>query len=212
MKILITTELYPPELGGSAVYSKTLKEMLPVRGFQVTVLPFSQVRKYTKILRHLMYFFLILREGRDVDIVYAQDPISVGFPSMCAAFLLHKKFVLKMVRDYAWEQAVQRFGFLGTPEEFQSAKVPLGVDVLRHLERLVARSARIVVVPSKYLGTLVHLWGVSPKKVKLVYSGVEHLGDTGNKMVLRGLIHFHGSLLISVGRLVPWEGVRGFPI
>lgn len=206
MKILITTGVYPPEIGGSAMYSKYLNELLPTHGFKVTVLPFSQVRKHIKIFRHFVYFFLILREARDVDIVYAQDPIAVGISSMCAAFLLRKKFVLKVVGDYAWEQATERFGFFGSLEEFQSAKVHIRVNVLRYLERVVARSARIVVVPSKYLGTLMRSWGVSQKKVKLVYNGLEHLGDTGNKMVLRGLIHFHGSLLISVGRLVPWKG------
>jgi len=209
MRVLITTGLYPPEIGGPATYSKCLAENLPAEEIEVSVLPFSRVRKFPKIIRHIVYFFLVLREGWDADIIYAQDPISVGLPSMCAAFLLWKPFVLKVVGDYAWEQATQWAGFAGTPEDFQNAKVHFVAGVLRHFERLVAKSAHFVVVPSKYLGKLVRAWGVPQKKVRVIYDGIESLGDTGNKMVLRGLIHFHGALLISVGRLVPWKGFMG---
>ncbi|OGG43072.1 hypothetical protein A2841_01490 [Candidatus Kaiserbacteria bacterium RIFCSPHIGHO2_01_FULL_48_10] len=206
MKILIATGLYPPEIGGPATYSQCLEELLPLHGRAVSVLPFSRVRKFPKIIRHIVYFFLILREGWHSDVIYAQDPISVGIPSMCAAFLMRKTFLLKIVGDYAWEQATQRFAFSGTPEDFQTATVHPVARLLRALERLVARRAKAVIVPSKYLGKIVRLWGVPQKKLQVIYNGIESLGETGNKMVLRGLINFHGKLLISVGRLVPWKG------
>jgi glycosyltransferase involved in cell wall biosynthesis len=183
--------------------------MMPGKGISVSVLPFRRVRKYWKMFRHLAYFFLVLREGMKADVIYAQDPISVGLPSAIAAFFLRKPFLLKVVGDYAWEQASQRFGYGRTPDSFQEADVSFFARALRTLERWVAARARAVIVPSKYLGTLVRAWGIPKQKIKVILNGVEDFGDTGNKQVLRGLIKFHGKLLISAGRLVPWKGFAG---
>ncbi len=206
MKVLIATGLYPPEIGGPATYSRKLEKALPGYAIEPTILPFSKVRRLPKLLRHIAYFFLVLDKARGVDIVYAQDPMSVGVPAILAASLLRKTFLLKVVGDYAWEQATQRFGFSGTIESFQHATLPLIPKTFRAIERAVARRAARVVVPSKYLGKIVATWGVSNKNISVIYNGIEELGDTGNKPVLRGLIRFHGKLIVSVGRLVPWKG------
>ncbi|MBV9349567.1 MAG: glycosyltransferase family 4 protein [Patescibacteria group bacterium] len=208
MRVLIATGLYPPEIGGPATYSSTLKRELPKRGIDITVLPFRRVRHLPKLIRHMAYFFLVVREGKTADLIYAMDPVSVGLPAYFGALVLGKKFILKMVGDYAWEQAAQRFGFRGILEEFQHAKVAFVPSVLRSIERMVARRALHVVVPSRYLGKVVHEWGVPKEKITVIYNGMEPLEDTGNKPVLRGLLKFHGKLLISVGRLVPWKGFK----
>ncbi|TAJ14091.1 glycosyltransferase family 1 protein [Patescibacteria group bacterium] len=206
MRILIATGVYPPEIGGPATYTKKLENALPALGFEVSVLPFSKVKKLPKFIRHVAYFFLIIRESRNVDLVYAQDPISVGVPVTLASFLTRKKFVLKVVGDYAWEQSRQRFGYTDTLESFQHATLTLFPKALRWIERWVAKRALRVVVPSKYLGKIVVMWGIPNKKVSVIYNGIESLGDVGNKPVLRGLIKFHGKLIVSIGRLVPWKG------
>lgn len=206
MKVLIATGLYPPEIGGPATYSRKLENALPGRGIEVIILPFSKARRFPKLIRHVLYFFMVLDKGRAADIIYAQDPMSVGVPAMLAALLLRKTFLLKVVGDYAWEQATQRFGFSGTLESFQHATLPLVPKIFRIVERAVARRAARVVVPSKYLGRIVGAWGVPQKNISVIYNGIEELGDTGNKPVLRGLIRFHGKLIVSVGRLVPWKG------
>lgn len=206
VKVLIATGLYPPEIGGPATYSRKLEKALPDHGIEVVILPFSKVRRLPRIVRHVVYFFLVLKEGRSVDVIYAQDPVSVGLPTMAAVFFLKKPFVLKVVGDYAWEQSVQRFGFSGTLEEFQYATLPFIPKVIRAVERFVARRADRVVVPSKYLAKILSAWDLPHKKVTVIYNGIEDLGDTGNKPVLRGLLRFHGKLIVSVGRLVPWKG------
>jgi glycosyltransferase involved in cell wall biosynthesis len=208
MRVLIATGLYPPEVGGPATYSRVLETELPKHGIQVSVLPFSRVRHLPKVFRHVRYFFFVLKEGKHVDVIYAQDPVSVGLPALCAARFLKKKFLLKIVGDYAWEQAVQRSGFAGTLEEFQYAPLPFLPRALRFLERYVARHAARVVVPSKYLGKIVGQWGVQKKNISIIYNGMEELADAGNKPVLRGLVRFSGKLIVSIGRLVPWKGFR----
>ena len=79
-KVLIATGLYPPEIGGPATYTKLLETRLPEYGFEISVLPFSSVRHLPKIIRHAAYFLKCLSRARAADIVFAQDPVSVGLP------------------------------------------------------------------------------------------------------------------------------------
>lgn len=207
MRVLIATGLFPPEAGGPATYSKTLLDELPKRGFEVSVLPYREARRYPKLVRHVAYFFLLLSRALRFkpDVVYAQDPLSVGLPAALVALVLRKKFVLKVVGDYAWEQATQRFGYTETLESFQSAELSFVPELMRSLERWVAKRALKVVVPSKYLGRIVGQWGVSKKNIEVVYNGIE-AETVGLKQVIRGLLRFKGKLVMSTGRLVPWKG------
>lgn len=208
MRVLIATGLFPPEGGGPATYSKTLLDELPKRGFEVSVLPYREVRKFPKFLRHMAYFFMLVARAFRFkpDSIFAQDPFSVGLPSAVAAWCLRKKFLVKIVGDYAWEQATQRFGYTGTIEQFQSSKNGHPMSILMSaVERWVARRASRIIVPSKYLGRIVALWGIDKKKITVIYNGIE-TEDVGLKQVIRGLLKFKGKLVISVGRLVPWKG------
>lgn len=208
MRVLVATGLYPPEIGGPATYSRELEEGLPKRDIDVVVVPFSRVRKYWKGVAHLVYLWLLLRAGMDrprVTMIYAQDPVSVGLPAALAAMILRKKFVLKIVGDYAWEQAAQRASYTGTVEEFQTARVGFFIMFLRAIERWVARRATYVVVPSKYLAKIAGSWKLEPGSIKVIYNGVT-IPEIGLKQVIRGLLRFQGRLVVSVGRLVPWKG------
>lgn len=205
MKVLVATGVYPPEIGGPATYSRLLEGGLPMSGIDVEVVPFRLVSKYPKLIRHVVYWYHLMKRARSSDIIYAMDPMSVGVPAFLAAFVLRKKFLLKVVGDYAWEQARQRFGFQGTVEEFQSASVHPIARVFRVVERFIASRAVRVVVPSQYLSRIVHEWGVSHESITVIYNGVS-VGDVGVKETIRGVLHFEGKLIISVGRLVPWKG------
>jgi len=206
MRVFIATGVFPPEGGGPATYSKTLLDELPKRGFEVDVLPYRSVRGYPKFLRHTVYFFKLLRRSFKPDVIFAQDPVSVGFPAALVSKLTRKPFLLKIVGDYAWEQATARFSYTETLEHFQKDDtlfiVPL---VMRFVERWVARQAIKVIVPSRYLGRIVREWGIPKKKITVVYNGIE-AEQVGLKQVIRGLLKFKGKLVISVSRLVPWKG------
>lgn len=204
-RVLVATGLFPPEGGGPATYSKALADFLPGRGFEVDIAPFRTVRKFPKIIRHTVYFFKVLRRGMRADIIFAQDPVSVGVPAMVAALILRKKFVLKVVGDYAWEQSTQRFHYSGTIDAFQNDSLGLLAGILRAIERAVARRAVRVLVPSKYLGRIVSSWGVPKKNISVVYNGIAP-HQVGLKQVIRGLLRFRGELVMSSGRLVPWKG------
>jgi len=207
MKILIATGLYPPEVGGPATYSKILEDKLPKRGHKVFVLPFASVRHLPKVARHLAYFLKVLREGRTADVIYAQDPVSVGLPSMLAAKILRKKFILKVVGDYAWEQFQQKKGALFvTPEEFQTNKYDFATEVRRKIERTIAKNAKKIIVPSNYLKKIVMMWGAEEEKISVVYNAFTSKEVKESKEVLRARFKFNNPTILSSARLVPWKG------
>lgn len=195
MRILIATGVYPPESGGPATYTKLLEEKLPPLGFAVLVLPFRAVRHLPKALRHLAYFWKVLRSP--ADIIYAQDTVSVGFPAALAAIVRGKKFVVRVPGDYAWEQGVRRFGVKDDLKTFQYKKYGSMVETLRAVQKFVVRHATAVVVPSAYMKGIVEQWGVAPA---LHYNGidlsVEHIEPERPE----------GFLIVCFGRDVPWKG------
>lgn len=209
--VLVPTGLYPPEIGGPATYSKFLKDDLPRYGITVSVLPFREVRKYPVGLRHIIFCFQVFVHGRSADVIYAQDTFSVGIPSALAALFLGKKFLVRVPGDHVWEQGTRRFGYTLPLEEMPafSWKWHPAMVLMRVLQRWVITRADILVVPSRYMEKIVRGWGVPQEKIHRIYNGVEEFVETGNKEVLRGLLRFEGTLIISVGRLVPWKGFRG---
>ncbi|MFM2330805.1 MAG: hypothetical protein RLZZ26_312 [Candidatus Parcubacteria bacterium] len=201
MKLVIATPLYPPEMGGPATYAKLLAEGLPAKGIDVELVKFSDVRHLPKIVRHYAYYRRVLKAARDADVVIALDPVSVGLPTMKAAKKAGKKFVVKVVGDYAWEQGVQRFGITETLDEFvKTIHVPFAVRALRRIQTRVAQSATRVIVPGKYLKKVVETWGITPEKIDVIYNSIELL--TVPEMKERP----EGFLVVSSGRRVPWKG------
>ncbi len=208
MKILIATGIYPPQIGGPATYSKLLHDELPKHGFDVSICNFGDVLHYPKIIRHFIYFYRLLGAARYVDVVYAQDPVSVGFPALLASQVRGKKFVLKIVGDYAWEQSTQRFGVTERLDDFSttSSKYPFRVKFLKKIQKYVADCADNIVTPSNYLKQIISNWGVCSKKITVIYNGFDFKGLSSAKSVLRHKLGLTGTVIISAGRLVPWKG------
>src|SRR3989344_1553976 len=94
MKILICTGIYYPDIGGPATYSKLLFDELPKKGVFVEVLSFGEVRRLPKIIRHYAYYKRVKKIARNFDVIYVQDPVSVGLPTALACEKQNKKFVI----------------------------------------------------------------------------------------------------------------------
>ena len=207
LRLLIATPLYPPEPGGPATYAKLLEEGLPGRGIEVSVVKFSDVRGYVKVVRHVVYGWRLFRLARRHDLVLALDPVSVGLPAAVAALLSRTPFVVKVVGDYAWEQGRQRFGIRESLDEFvRTRRVPRSVAFLRFVQRWVAGRAKVVIVPSEYLKRIVQCWGVPEGKFAVVHNAVEF---TKGGKVPEEVAALPAPLVVSVGRLVPWKGMQG---
>ncbi|MBI2120142.1 MAG: glycosyltransferase family 4 protein [Parcubacteria group bacterium] len=209
MKILITTPLYPPDIGGPATYAKFLEDSLPKDDFSVRILSFCEVRRLPYIIRHIVYFFKVLSQGKHSDIIYALDPLGVGVPAGLAAKLLRKRFFMRIAGDRAWETAVQKWNVGDSLDDFsRSKKYPLAIRLLKHGQTFGAKLAEKIIVPSEYLKTIVSNWGVSKEKVHVIYNAFEPVIVEEGKEAAREDLSLSGTVLLSAGRLVSWKGFK----
>ena len=205
-RVLICTPLYSPEIGGPATYSKMLVDGILDRGILVRVVRFSSVRGLPKILRHIAYAWHVCLQSRYADSIYAQDPVSVGFGSAIAALITRKKFVMKIVGDYAWEQGVQRFGVSELLDDFLERSYGPPVELLRAIERFSARQASHIVVPSEYLKTVVVRWGIPEGKITVIANSFEIPLSIISYEDARLMLGLRDHVVVSAGRLVKWKG------
>ena len=206
MRLVIATPLYPPEAGGPATYAALLERVLPERGIEVSIVKFSEVRAYPKLIRHFLYYRRVLRALKQADAVLALDPVSVGLPARNAARRLGKPLYVKIVGDYAWEQGRQRFGVADTLDEFVRTKPRSSfVRMLQKIQTGVARSAQKVIVPSAYLKGVVAAWGVPEERIDVIHNAVT-VDEIGR--VPDAVAALHDPYVVTVARLVPWKGVE----
>ncbi len=217
LRIVIATGIFPPQSGGPATYSKLLADRLPRFGYQITVANFGSVLAWPKGIRHLLYVVKLFTAALGADIVYAQDPVSVGFPAYIVTRLLRKPLLLKIVGDYAWEQSTQRYGVAepldsfaarknGTSAPTSALRYPFAVRLLKKIQLRVALGAKQIIVPSHYLKRIVTSWGVPAEKIAVIYNGFEM---SFASIVPAKHLTLGPRAIVSVGRLVPWKGFDG---
>jgi len=215
-KILIATGIYPPDIGGPATYVKTLEAELPKFGFEIRVITYTDddsekdnviriKRQQHLALRYFKYFLAVYRMLPWADIVYLQGPVSEGLPAAIACMLRGKPYLLKVVGDYAWEQASQRFGVTDLLDNFQNHRYSWPVELMRYIEKKVTRRAELVITPSAYLKSIVEGWGVK-NKIEVIYNSVEDLSNNLTRTDYKKILNIQGDIIVSVGRLVPWKG------
>jgi glycosyltransferase involved in cell wall biosynthesis len=108
-KILIATPIYPPQIGGPALYAKNFEREFRASGHEVFVADFGQFLKYPSGIRHLFYFFRVFKDMSRSDIILALDSFSAGLPAALASFLLKKPLILRLEGDFLWEHYSCRF-------------------------------------------------------------------------------------------------------
>jgi len=221
MRILIASGIYPPDIGGPATYAKVIANALIEKGHKVKVISYGEKslqenskfqivrisRKWPKGIRYIIYFLKLFFLSRNTDLIFALNPVSVGFLVRIAAWILRKKYVVRIVGDNAWEKArVIRKTNLSI-NDFQKAKKPgLTIKILSRLQAKTCQKAKMVIVPSNFLAEIVSGWNVDRHKIKVVYNGVDFKPPDISKEEAREKIKISGDIVLSVGRLVPWKG------
>ncbi|MCX7681746.1 MAG: glycosyltransferase family 4 protein [Anaerolineae bacterium] len=226
MKVLLTTGLFPPDIGGPATYVPRMAEALAGRGHVVTIVapqergvpcpivapPYRLVRFYrAHTLRYANFFIelwrafvAVLREARACDVLFVNG---LDLPAAWAARLTGKPMVVKVVGDGAWELAHTRGWTRLNLEEFQGAR-GLRIGFFRLLRHAAAKRAQAVIVPSRYLARIVEGWGVQGC-VRVVYNALD-LPSTGADAlpdITLPPAFERGFRLATVGRLVPHKRI-----
>ncbi len=110
LKILIATGIYPPQIGGPAQYSFNLERVFRDMGHDVQVVAYGVEHKLPVGIRHIYYFFRLVRHLFSTDFLITMDTFSVGFPAVCATLLFRKKMTIRIGGDFLWESYIERSG------------------------------------------------------------------------------------------------------
>ena len=190
MRILVTTSLFPPDIGGPATYVPRIAAYLAQQGHVVSIIapktkdqncpisepPYSLLRfENAQVLSFLNYFIelwrafrTILAEARQCDLIYING-LDLAAAAACA--WLHKQGVVKVVGDGAWEFAHNRGWTKLDLEDFQKAR-SVRFWLLRRMRHAAARQARAVIVPSRYQAGIVANWDVPAERIHVVYNAI----------------------------------------
>ncbi len=212
LKILIAADIYKPQSGGPATYVWKLKEYFKSKTdvvfFVVSQNPEGlkektdndvfHVKFKNKVLRYINYFYLLLKLSRKVDVIYAMGPVNAGLPALLVSKLSRKKLVIKVVGDYAWEQAKIKYNCQLSILDFQKQQIKnFFINLLKKIEKLTVKNANLVITPSNFLANIVKKW--SAKNIKVIYNGVEFKKINKER--------FKVKTILSVSRLVKWKNI-----
>lgn len=108
INILITTGIYPPDIGGPAKYAQMLVESGQSLGFNVDFLSFGKYLRYPTAVRHFLYFIALLPKVLKSDFIIALDTFSVCLPSYFVSVIFGKKIIIRTGGDFLWESYLDR--------------------------------------------------------------------------------------------------------
>jgi len=153
-KIVFATGIYPPEIGGPAIYVKNLSQKIIEYGYQIDIVTYANdeeprpcregitVHKINrnKCLRkrYMSYYRKVKELGENAKLIYAFDISSAGIPASFAARKLKKKFIVRVGGDFLWEKAAEN--------EWTNLPLPLYYRMKKSLkERLLFRLVKFLV-------------------------------------------------------------------
>jgi glycosyltransferase involved in cell wall biosynthesis len=215
IRIVVASGIYPPDSGGPATYSQLIAREFSSCGIDVSLICYSSqkhedqekfkiiriLRTQNKLKRYFSYFINLFKLAKNCDVIYAQGPLAAGLPAMWVSRILRKKFIIKIVGDYAWEQGVNQFGVKELIEEFQNKKYDSKIEKIKNIQKKVCEKANKIIVPSEFLKKIVIGWGINADKINVIYntfSGIENC-----ELKIKNLDQ---DIIISAGRLEPWKG------
>ncbi len=138
--------------------------------------------------------------AQKADVVFMNGLVLEG--SIACKLLSSRPLVVKVVGDLIWEQA-RRAGVRHSLESFQRISQGLRWEMLKKLQGWYMKRADRVIVPSRYLASIVSKWGVAPERIRVIYNSVRR----SSKHEESEHDENPDIDLVTVARLVPWKGL-----
>jgi len=215
-KIIIASEIWPPDIGGPATFAFKLASFLRSQSVEAKVLTYADHKEITNdfvaidrrcfiLKRYVKYFWQLLKLSRSADLIFAQGAIASGIPAMFVKILTGKKLIIKIVGDVVWERESNAGKTNIGIDDFQKIKSPR-LFVNRCLRNLPLHCAEQIIVPSEYLKKIVINWGINENKVKVIYNSFDLPKTDFSKAEAKERLHLSGKIVLSVGRLTKWKG------
>jgi glycosyltransferase involved in cell wall biosynthesis len=219
MRVGLVTGIFPPDIGGPATYVAALGMGLTERGHAVEVITYSDARGHradwpfvvrrigrTARARRAQAVLEIARLARRSDVLLVAGLVEAA---TIANGLARRPCVVRVVGDSAWERARNRG--LTTQEfgAFQRAEHASPIAGWQRRRTRCLRRARVVVVPSEFLRTVVAGWGAI-KRIDVIPNGVSDEFLRATEVVdldaLRAAHDLPARFLLYAGRLTNWKG------
>lgn len=225
MRVLITSPIFPPDLGGPSVYVPSFGRFLVERGHEVKVIAFcsdpapeghpfevESIARGSLPLRYLKAFWRVLRQAKGYDVVYVQEHLA--YLHVLAAKLRGVPCVIRIMVDGSWEIS-HRKGWCGDDDivSFQGKRYGWRVSLVQRLQRTWWRWTEQIVTCSDFLrGILVNTYGVDEAKVHTIfnaYHGPDPESVTETKEEAREALGLRQDrrYLLTICRLMVWKQV-----
>jgi glycosyltransferase involved in cell wall biosynthesis len=211
VRVLITTGIYPPAIGGPATHIAQIARELVRRGHDVAVVTLAEgpaidtpgiirIRRGAFLLsRMARTVAAIARAARGRDLLYVQG---LWIEAAIANLILRKPIVRKIVGDWAWERAYGRGWVNDSFDAFQRRPHAGRIGLLKWLRAALTRLADRVVVPSDYLRECVRGWGVPDARIEVIPNAID---PPAAAAIDEPRI---ANRVIAVGRLARWKGLE----
>tara|TARA_R110002126_G_scaffold6119_10_gene32260 strand:+ start:18533 stop:19699 length:1167 start_codon:yes stop_codon:yes gene_type:complete len=225
MRVLITSPVFPPDLGGPAVYVPSFGRFLVERGHEVRVVAFCSdpnpsghpfevvaISRGPLLVRYLKAFFTVLREAGKVDVVYVNEHLALLH--VLAARLRRKPTCIRIMVDGSWEIA-HRKGWCGGDDivTFQGKSYGFKVGLTRFLQRRWWGMCHTIVSCSEFLRQiLVQHHGQAPDKVRRIFNAyhgprAEDVTETQDDAVRKLGLDVSKRYVLTICRLMNWKRV-----
>ena len=184
MKILITTGIFVPEIGGPATYVKNLSQALIKAGHLVSVITYSdqhhydfdedlgykiiRIKRTNKIANYWRFFKAVKKQINKFDIIYCFDHFSAAIPSILAVNKI-KKIAIRIGGDFIWERYLRIFKKGVTLKDYYQQKL-YHKDLIRfHLIKWVFRKADLLIFTTKFQKEIFNNpYNLEDKKIKYI--------------------------------------------
>ncbi len=173
MRILISTPLYPPQIGGPSQYSFHINEELEKLGHNTRLVKYGIEIKMPSLIRHLFYFLKILPGVIWAQRVLVFDASSVGVPTALACRLLRKKYIVRIGGDFLWEMYIERTGAeISLPNFYKNIpQLTKKEKIIKSITSYVLKNASKVVVNTEWLIDIIKTgYGIPANNITCIYN------------------------------------------
>jgi len=215
MKIIITTPLYPPEIETLSFYVKNVATKL-CKEHEITIVAYASTaekipgvklitisKRQPLLMRFLKYSIALLKASKNADIIYAQNSVTAGLPSIIVKYIRKIPIILNFAENEAWKRAIQLQFTNESPEKFlQNPISNFKIRFIIFLQKWVLNHASQITVSSTALANLISsAYHVPSKLIKVNYNVSE------TKQILPFETNVIPYQIITIGRLVKWAHI-----
>lgn len=207
--MLLITSIYPPQIGGPAIFTSRFAAWLTDRGISNEVITYTQVYSLPRpniseiplgtirIISFFRFIFTIIRKTKKNTLILANGAFVETF---LACKLTRRRYVTKIPGDPVWEYARNSGVTKLSRQDFQATQLPFFLKSLRSIFNKSFKESTVVITPSLELLSFLHSWGIS--NTKLVFNSVD---PTRFVSIVNPEKKFD---LVSVTRLVQGKGLN----